>query len=188
MQKGKNMKINKLGSGVFTIEDFLTKDESNRYIEMSEAIGYEIATIQAISGPEINKEIRNNDRIIHDSPELAEFLFQKAKQNLPQVMDGWWLKNFNERFRFYRYSGEQYFKWHYDGYYSRNTNEESWLTFIIYLNDDFDEGYTQFPWEKIYPKAGMALVFPHKIRHRAVPALNGTKYVLRTDVMYQKNA
>ena len=89
MQKGKNMKINKLGSGVFTIEDFLTKDESNRYIEMSEAIGYEIATIQAISGPEINKEIRNNDRIIHDSPELAEFLFQKAKQNLPQVMDGW---------------------------------------------------------------------------------------------------
>jgi prolyl 4-hydroxylase len=88
--------------------------------------------------------------------------------------------------RFYRYSGDQYFKWHHDGSYSRNENEESYLTFIIYLNEEFDEGYTQFPWEKIYPRTGMALVFPHNIRHRAVPALHGVKYVLRTDVIYKK--
>lgn len=62
------------------------------------------------------------------------------------------------------------------------------ITFIIYLNDDFEQGYTEFAWEKVLPKAGMALVFPHKLSHRATSTVNGTKYVLRTDVMYQKNA
>ena len=61
------------------------------------------------------------------------------------------------------------------------------LTFLIYLSDDFSEGYTQFPWDKVHPKVGMALVFPHRIKHRAVPAQNGIKYVLRTDVMYSEH-
>jgi len=86
--------------------------------------------------------------------------------------------------RFYRYQGEQYFKWHRDGSYASSLYEESHLNFIIYLNDDFEEGYTEFEKTKIYPQAGTALVFPHMLLHNAVSARNGTKYVLRTDVMY----
>ena len=59
------------------------------------------------------------------------------------------------------------------------------MTFLIYLSEDFRDGYTQFPWDKVYPRTGRALVFPHRIKHRAVPALDGVKYILRTDVMYQ---
>ena len=62
------------------------------------------------------------------------------------------------------------------------------LTFIIYLSDTFELGYTEFAWEKVHPKAGMALVFPHKLSHRAISAVNGVKYVLRTDVMCQEKA
>jgi prolyl 4-hydroxylase len=83
------MKVERYGSGVFTIENFLTKEESSSYIELSESIGYDVATITAISGPEINREIRNNDRVIHDSTEIAELLFQKAKNYLPKEIDGW---------------------------------------------------------------------------------------------------
>jgi hypothetical protein len=61
------------------------------------------------------------------------------------------------------------------------------LTFLIYLNDDFEQGYTEFSWEKVKPKTGMALVFPHMLTHRATSPINGTKYILRTDVMYREN-
>lgn len=62
------------------------------------------------------------------------------------------------------------------------------LTFLIYLSDDFELGYTEFAWEKVHPKVGMALVFPHKLSHRSISAVNGTKYILRTDVMYRETA
>lgn len=58
------------------------------------------------------------------------------------------------------------------------------LTFLIYLNENFEQGRTEFSWENVKPKTGMALVFPHRINHRATNPINGTKYVLRTDVMY----
>lgn len=83
------MKIQKLGAGVFSIEDFLSNKECSEYIQQSEAKAYEVATINAISGPEINKEIRHNDRVIFDAPELAKILYQRAKNSLPQTMHGW---------------------------------------------------------------------------------------------------
>lgn len=54
----------------------------------------------------------------------------------------------------------------------------------MYLNDDYAGGATQFAWETIEPTAGSALVFPHRLRHQGAPLIAGTKYVLRTDVMY----
>jgi len=180
------MKIQKLGAGTFTIEGFLSQKECRSCIQDSENRGYEIATINAISGPEVNKEIRHNDRVIFDDPKLANILYQRAKNSLPQSIQGWCLTGFNERFRFYRYSGEHYFKWHQDGTYIRSKIEESMLTFMIYLNDNFELGNTEFLWEKIRPESGMALVFPHRINHRAIKAVNGIKYVLRTDVMFKE--
>ncbi len=83
------MKIQKLGAGVFTIEGFLSKKECEAYIQESEKKGYEIATINAISGPEINKEVRHNDRIIFDDAKLASTLYQRAKDSLPASLHGW---------------------------------------------------------------------------------------------------
>lgn len=83
------MKIQKLGAGVFTIEDFLSKKECEAYIQDSEEKGYEVATINAISGPEINKEIRHNDRVIFDDVELASVLYKRAKYFLPASLHGW---------------------------------------------------------------------------------------------------
>ena len=83
------MKIEKLGAGVFTLENFLSELECKRLIQRSEAKHYEVATINAISGPEINTEIRHNDRVIFDDPSLAETLFMRAKGHLPATLDGW---------------------------------------------------------------------------------------------------
>ena len=82
------MKIEKFGAGVFTVDNVLTSKECQDYIHLSESEGYDLATIQAINGPEINTEIRNNDRLIYDSNEVAEFLCRRSKKFLPESIDG----------------------------------------------------------------------------------------------------
>jgi hypothetical protein len=83
------MKIENLGAGVFTIDNFLSKQECERYINISEGKIFDLATINAIAGPEINKEIRHNDRVIFDDVELANMLFQRARACLPASLHGW---------------------------------------------------------------------------------------------------
>jgi len=178
------MNIEKYCLGVFTVDAFISRDECQTLILNSEKSIYEKATIQAINGPKLDEIIRYNDRVIFDDHDFANNLFERARIFLPKVINGCSLSGFNERFRFYRYTGSQFFDWHSDGSHVRTDKEESLLTFIVYLSADFDDGYTQFAWDKVYPKVGMALVFPHNLKHRAVPAKNGIKYVLRTDVMY----
>jgi hypothetical protein len=179
-----NMDVTRIGAGIFTINNFLHPDECERFIALSEHIGFSEAVISTDDGDQLMKEARNNDRILHDDEVLAAQLFVRALPHLPAAIDGWTPSGFNGRFRFYRYTSEQYFKWHQDGTYRPSAQEESFLTFIIYLNDNYEGGATEFAWEKVAPKAGMALVFPHRLRHQGARIISGSKYVLRTDVMY----
>ena len=71
----------------------------------------------------------------------------------------------------------------------RNENEQSFYTYIIYLNDDFEGGETTFlvtPEIVIKPETGGGLFFQHPIIHEGVVVTKGKKYVLRTDLMYRK--
>jgi prolyl 4-hydroxylase len=181
------MHINQYGAGVLTIEDFLSIDECAHYIELSEKIGYEASEIDTLTGMRRLEEARNNDRIIYDKPELAALLYERARPHLTEEIQGWKLCGFNDRLRFYRYGQEEYFKWHKDGTFAKSEMEESFLTFMIYLNANFEGGATEFKWESIKPRQGMALVFPHRQLHQGSAVTVGTKYVLRTDVMYRDN-
>ena len=90
-------------------------------------------------------------------------------------------------FRIYKYSPGQRFKMHRDGSYIRNEHEKSFYTFLIYLNDDFEGGETEFEGLfTVAPKKGSALVFHHPLRHEGKTLISGLKYVLRTDIMYTK--
>jgi len=168
--------------------DFLSIEECASYIEMSERIGYEEAAIQTKEGPEIIKNIRNNDRVIFDDADLAGFLFERAKPALPEEVGDWHLLGFNERFRFYRYTADQFFTWHKDGFYCRSHDEISHLSFLMYLNSGYEGGATEFKWDVVKPETGMALFFPHLLMHQGSPVQSGVKYVLRTDVMYRRQA
>ncbi|WP_322114273.1 2OG-Fe(II) oxygenase [Aquabacterium sp. A7-Y] len=151
-------------------------------------MGYGEAVISTDDGDRLLKETRNNDRIVFDDAALAHWLYDKAQPGLPALLDGWQLQGFNERLRFYRYEKQQYFKWHQDGTFRRSAHEESVLTFMIYLNDNFIGGHTEFRWDTVQPRAGMALVFPHRLSHQGSAVGAGVKYVLRTDVMYRDAA
>lgn len=179
------MHIESFGLGIFYIHEFLTPEECARHIADSEAIGYSAAGITTREGEMLASDFRNNDRIIHDNADLAARLYQRALPHLPPLQRDWQVGGFNERFRFYRYRGAQFFKAHKDGSYERSDAEVSFLTILIYLNDDFTGGHTDFAWESIKPRAGSALVFPHRQMHQGSAVESGTKYVLRTDIMYR---
>ncbi len=109
------MNITRYGAGIFTLTDFLTPTECQMFIHSSENTGYEEAEIHTLKGSKRLIHVRNNDRIIFDDPLLAEKLFLKAQKYLPAIHQEMRLIGLNERFRFYRYGAEQYFKWHHSG-------------------------------------------------------------------------
>lgn len=92
----------------------------------------------------------------------------------------------NERFRCYRYAPGQQFAPHFDGAFRRSATECSELTLMVYLNDDFTGGTTRCEdfGTSVAPRAGLALVFQHRLLHTGCVVTSGVKYVLRSDVMY----
>jgi hypothetical protein len=179
------MEKTELHPQVFLVEDFLTSDECDYYITMVRGEVFEEAKINMYGRQMMSKGIRNNDRLMLFDSKPADKLFAKAAEFLPQGQENYKLMNFNEMIRIYKYSPGQRFKMHRDGSYIRNENEKSFYTFMIYLNDDFEGGETEF--ENLFtvaPKKGTALVFYHPLRHEGKTLISGQKYVLRTDVMY----
>jgi hypothetical protein len=61
-------------------------------------------------------------------------------------------------------------------------------TLMVYLNDNFDGGETRFPGLGLVvrPRSGMALIFPHRLRHEGLPIIRGVKYALHTFIMYEE--
>jgi prolyl 4-hydroxylase len=171
---------------VVTVPDVLTGGDCKMLIGMLEGQGFDEAPITTIAGPVMNKQIRNNTRVIFDHQELANRIYARIEHALPMVC-GTKPVGANERFRAYRYEPGQRFAPHLDGCFQRTANERSELTLMIYLNDGFGGGATKFlDYEiEVVPKTGMALLFQHRILHEGAVVTNGTKYVLRSDVMYR---
>jgi hypothetical protein len=180
---------------LFVIHDFLSPEECESYIALSESVGFGDAPINSFDGPVVRKDIRNNDRVMIDDPRLAAHIWERLKPFVPERSQFWLPTGLNERFRFYRYDPGQQFDWHFDGTFERSPLEQSAFTFMVYLNGGIAGGATEFsfrafgdarnddPIVRVQPETGKALVFPHKILHRGAPVADGRKYVLRTDVM-----
>ena len=166
------MKKVQLHPEVFTIENFFTSDKCNEYLKLYKNIKFEEAKI-SIDGQQImNKNIRNNDRHIFFNKTLANKLWTQIKNFIPDRINLYKSFELNEMFRVYKYSSGQRFKMHIDGSFQRNLNEKSFFSFLIYLNDDFKGGETEFRKLGIVaPKKGTALVFKHHLRHEGKRSL-----------------
>jgi hypothetical protein len=174
----------------WTVPQFLDAAECSALIARIERAGCMPAPITTHTGFVMRPEIRNNDRAIIEDPDLSARLFERLRPHVPGVMCGGMIAcGANERFRCYRYRPGQRFAPHYDGAFVRSPSEESLLTFMVYLNDDFVGGCTRFldlEGGTIEPSAGMALLFQHALLHEGCAVESGVKYVLRSDVMYRR--
>lgn len=166
--------------------------------------------------------MRITDRVSVMGEELAELLFTRAKPYLPDMhiscdipnlpaglpegipMAGerrhWSAIELNPCFRVCRYEPGGFFQPHHDGGFDYDFEFRSFKTFMIYLNDDFEGGPTNFyresqkhysrPDEKkviheLTPERGSCVVFNHRITHDGGVLKEGKKYILRTEVMYR---
>ncbi|KAK3326412.1 oxidoreductase domain-containing protein [Apodospora peruviana] len=172
-------------------------------------------------------DYRNSDRIIWDQQEIVDRLWQrclkaeglekklKVIENEPGITGKtrwggkagtrWEFRRVNQRMRFLKYGGGQFFKPHCDSPYFENSQDgktfETLFTVHLYLNDSQQEvgksvdlvgGATSFLSndEKrkvdVDPKAGRVLIFQHrKLLHSGDDVKKGIKYTMRTDIMYE---
>ena len=88
-----------------------------------------------------------------------------------------------------------YFKPHTDGFLHVSSQERSFLTVLIYLNNvgntDYNGGGTRFlptrstaPPAVVRPVMGSMLCFDHHLYHEGEALQSGWKYVLRADIMF----
>ena len=120
-----------------------------------------------------------------DDKEWAEKIWMRMNDIRFPEFPNWAAFALNERFRIYRYKKYQEFRRHSDGRIHRSETEESKLTFMIYLNDDYQGGSTSFDEFVAWPETGMGLCFDHSLSHEGTMVLDGVKYALRSDVMYR---
>ncbi len=140
---------------------------------------------------------RNNDRLVENNESLSTYLFEKlsaykAEEN--EVIEAF--KSLNEKMRLCRYQEKQMFSIHQDGVYYPNETQESKYTFLLYLNgaEDFEKGETKFYTSKysssvksITPQKGKLIIFSHQIWHEGAAVQNGVKYILRSDIIVDRN-
>ena len=151
-------------------------------------------TVNRASGREVDARVRDNLIAIVRDPELATTMWATITPHLPATMSTAWdgprrtvsAHGLFEPLRVYRYEVGHHFGLHSDQSYTRG-DARSLLTLLLYLNDDFDGGETEFPDEHqtITPCTGDALWFQHAVLHAGKRVTRGTKYVLRTDVLYR---
>ena len=182
------------------IVDFLSPDECQALIAQLEAAG--IGATAALYPP----SYRNNDRLVLDDSDLAARLYARIAAHAPETLvepaaegDGqptiWRRERLNPRFRCCRYRDGQSFTIHRDGEYHAGPRERSRLTFMIYLNDgsEFSGGATRYYRDRsgqellrsVTPRRGACIVFDHALWHDGEAVFHGTKYVLRSDVIYR---
>ncbi len=181
------MKKLQLHDEVFLLENFLSEEECNSYLSKYTKQEFEEAKVNIDGEQTMFKGIRNNDRYMFFDEPLAVGFWKRMDEYIPKKIGFYESIGLNEMFRVYKYSKGQRFKMHIDGSYKRSLNEESLFSFLIYLNDDFEGGETEF--RKLFtvtPKKGTALVFRHRLRHEGKEVISGEKYVLRTDIMYKR--
>lgn len=150
-----------------------------------------------------DSEYRSGGRLIwHLKPKHLAKLWDRMKAHFPLPGTEGSPSNLkpyglNERLRFLRYSTGQKFEMHYDGGFRRRRGDESYMTFIVYLQAPKEGGHTQFfdgiaanVVASIAPTPGTALLFFHKQHpwsplHSGQRVGSGVKWAIRSDVMYR---
>uniref|UniRef100_A0A6B2KZU4 Fe2OG dioxygenase domain-containing protein n=1 Tax=Arcella intermedia TaxID=1963864 RepID=A0A6B2KZU4_9EUKA len=182
---------------IFTIDKFLpTKKVVNSLFQKALANKY-----TSIAN-EYPAEYRNSERSILFDSSISSHMWKTLEPHLtyediagvvPFGFDngGRWIPiGINECLRFSKYRKGGYFKSHTDGHVALGVDHRSIFTIMVYLNDNFTGGKTTFFDDdgkeilSVTPKTGMALIFNHDVMHLGGEIVKGTKFIVRTDVMF----
>jgi hypothetical protein len=170
-------------SQAFSVDGLLSPEECRQLISLAEGHGFTSAGVRTAEGQKSMPLIRNNERAMFESPQWVSLLWNRLSSTRLPELDGQVPAGLPKDLRFYKYSPGQRFKMHKDGPWIEG-GMTSKLTLLIYLNEGFHGGDTDFRDFRIVPKTGSALLFIHDTWHEGVAVSEGVKYVLRSDVLY----
>ena len=170
---------------IWTIPFFWDSNTCNALINHTEDSGLFPKSLNELNEDWMEFNINSKSRIHFVSKELADGIWQKIEEVIPDSIPLAKPIGINENFRFYKYLPGQEFKKHQDNVFIRNDTEKSYYSLLIYLNEDFDGGDTTFEDFSISPIKGTAVIFPHKLLHAGNPVKKGVKYILRTDIVFR---
>ena len=168
---------------LWSVDDVYSPAECAAFIDLIERSAPTLATN--------NPLYRDQDRVIVDDAAVAAELFRRLQSHLPARMGALELAGLNDHLRMYRYRAGQRFAPHMDHWYRPNDRQITLHTVLAYFNDDFEGGETRFMEQleqTVVPRAGTVVIFQHKLRHEGCAVLRGTKYAMRSDVIYQEGS
>ncbi|KAK7052112.1 hypothetical protein R3P38DRAFT_3386647 [Favolaschia claudopus] len=201
--------------GAFIVNDVFEASECRALIDAAEAVGMLPDEPVAGSAAQLASVLAHNFIWLADA-DFISTLYDRVVPHLPPAVHGGAVKGINRRFRLYRYRPGALYRPHIDGAWPASALDEtstppsyiydsdptvySRLTFLIYLNDDFDGGCTTFflpsaehgilEARPVKPRTGTVCVFPHgaaqgSLLHEGSGVIEGAKYVIRTEVLYE---
>ncbi|KAF8189792.1 hypothetical protein K438DRAFT_1832104 [Mycena galopus ATCC 62051] len=142
-----------MGCYAVVLDSLFSETELSGFLAEAEASGpWEVAQVNAGEYAYTDTSYRNGERIIFDSFELSEKIFEKLRPHLesieeieqPTYINGvgkavqkWRMVRLNERLRFLRYPKGGFFRGHCDGtYIERETQQRTFYTLQFYLPSD----------------------------------------------------
>lgn len=169
------------------IENFLSNDECDHVISLGESIGlYQMMSTRIENG----KIIESN--IIYKGNKRTGGIFKNEMLDIPEIKN---LSNkiiklsnelkpfkgivYNEirKYSFNKYEIDDFLHWHSDDHETLNG---ATLTYLIQLNDDYEDGYVKYIIEgvehKVNKKKGDLFIFDSNIPHTVEKITKGVRY------------
>ena len=196
--------------GAFQLLDVLGDAECAQLVAISDALGYHDDA--PVSLPHHVRHNTNVNWVVDES--IDGPIWERCRPLIPERVAGAPALGLNARFRFYRYREGDFFRPHTDGAWpgSRVRNGRlvhdaygdriSQMTMLLFLSDGYTGGRTLFYVREpggtsgggaeavgVATPKGAALCFPHGLHplhclHAGEPVSSGTKYIIRTDVLF----
>jgi len=225
------IKVQLHGDSIFTLQNILTPEECLEVIKDATSHGWsESSPSGGGHGRTGREDPRTSQFSVIFKPDLAEKLWKKVLPHLPadleylgenvyfnQTTKGteWKPHCVYDKMRIYKYQPGQNFPEHFDYKVKRSivtkdseVVQQSFLSLLVYLNDDFEGGETGY-WPnsdhvhirfkregeknqkshqiKITPVTGTAVIQDQNILHEGLTPRKGDKYLLRTDLIHQRD-
>lgn len=192
--------------GLLLFENSLSPTEAENFIATAERIGFQH---QGSRGAAFGETFRDNDRISFNDPLLAQHLWTATGlENIKHLLTTEELKGgrsgkkrpieavpvgLNPAIRIYRYNKGQRFGRHIDESAIISEGRYTEYTVLIYLSS-CGGGETVFYNNRgkvlaaVAPQPGLMLLHKHGnacLEHEGAKVVGGTKYVLRSDVVFE---
>ena len=168
------------GTGIYQIRNAVSPSVCSDYVQQGNRVGWSPTNIS-----ELNPLFSRSQTSVSIDTQV---LFAAIQHTAPSRLDDMEIVSLvKQRTACMRYSEGEYFGLHTDTPFVAPDGAFTKLSLVLYLNDDYTGGETTFPdlALEVKPEVGKILLFFPTLHHMSKPISRGTKYIVRSEVLYR---